>query len=81
MIIIGLEGCEPCKEFKAKHTELKYIEISRGKESKDSQEANLKKRLDKLGVKSYPTVLNLGMTRTVPLKIVDEQFAKDNDLL
>jgi len=80
MIIVGLEGSKPCKEFKTKHTELNYIEISSGNESKDSQESNLKKRLTQLGVKKYPTILNFGMTRTVPLKMVDEQFAIENNL-
>ena len=70
MIIVGLEKCAPCKEFKAKHPNVRYIEVPR-QAGEDIQSLNMKKRLTQLGVTEFPVILNDGMTKVLPLSSLD----------
>jgi len=71
MILVGLENCKPCHEMKAKHHELRYVEVPR--ESKgDSNALLVKKRMNLLGVHEFPVLLNDGMTRVLDMSLIEE---------
>jgi hypothetical protein len=70
MLIVGLEHCAPCKEFRAKHPNIRYIEVPR-QAREDIQARNMKKRLTQLGVTEFPVILNDGMTKVLPLSSLD----------
>jgi len=74
MYLIGLESCPGCKIFKEAHPELQYIEIPRSSEG-DKKIQTVKKALNNLKIKSYPVILNSGMTGVIPLETIDKKLA------
>jgi len=75
MILIGLENCPGCKIIKDKHPELRYIEVPRSTQGADRQVVNIKKRLGQLKVHEFPALLNDGMTKSIPLSVIEPDLA------
>lgn len=71
MIIIGLENCPGCKLVKEKYPDVLYKELPRKVTEGDIQSMNLKKRMTALGVTEFPVVLNDGMTKVLPLEMLE----------
>ena len=71
MIIIGLENCPGCKIVKEKYPDILYKELPRKVDKDDTNSMNLKKRMGQLGVTEFPVVLNDGMTKVLPLEMLE----------
>jgi len=71
MILIGLEQCPGCEIVKEKYPNLPYKELPRKVKDGDTQSMNLKKRMGQLGVTEFPVLLNDGMTKVLPLTLLE----------
>ena len=71
MILIGLENCPGCKIVKEKYPNLPYKELPRKVNEGDTQSMNLKKRMGQLNVTEFPVLLNDGMTKVLPLTLLE----------
>lgn len=71
MIIVGLSDCPGCKLIHEKYPEVLYKELPRVVAEGDTQSMNLKKRMGQLGVTEFPVVLNDGMTKVLPLEMLE----------
>lgn len=78
LTIIGLENCNPCKVFKARHPNLKYIEVPRRSDG-NSEALELKRKISKLGVTEFPVLFDEDMENVVSLELFDPIFAKEYD--
>jgi|GEM_PF-6226136 len=74
MLLVGLENCKPCHDFRAKHPRVPYIEVPRNVAHTNKDTYEVKKALGRLGIKEFPVLLNNDMTQVLPLSLIDKDL-------
>ena len=71
MLLVGLENCPGCKIIHEKYPEIPFVEIPRQAANANKDVFEVKKAIGKLGVTTFPVLLNDAMNRLLPLLLID----------